>query len=292
MDIIKSVFDISEKFMKNSKHVLIDIPMLTTLANRMESVGVSKFPNELNIEEVDLDKEIKLELLATSINYCYWYGKSDIRPNNSSSSLMYELLAQAYTECEEVPYQGFEEVVYRYISLLSEYRFPLLEERKRHLYEVINNWETFIYMVIRDDIIPEEKKLSVLFDILVKTFPGFGADIFLKRASLFFMQLNRKFGWYENDINKLPVPADYQVPKMLEFYEAIVYSEKLSRMIMEGELIPKGSLMECEIRSATIIACKIISDLIGWNSQQIDSWLWLRRKECDRPFHLTITTDY
>ena len=301
MDIIKSVFDTAEKFMENPKHVLIDRSMLQHLASVMEEEGVTKFPNELNLDETKLEGEIRseflkdevrLELLAGSINYCYWYGKADLRPNNASSVLMYDLLRKSYEEGGNVPYWGFEEMVNRYIALLAENRFPLLEERKRHLYEVINNWETFICMVIKDGLIPEEKKLPILFNVLVKTFPGFGADIFLKRASLFFMQLNRKFGWYENDINKLPVPADYQVPKMLEFYGAIKYNEELLRRVMNEELIPKGSLMECEIRAATIIACKTISDRIGWTSQQVDSWLWLRRKKCGRSFHLTITTDY
>lgn len=292
MDIIKSVFDTAEKFMEYSKHVLIDKSMIRHLASAMEEEGTTKFPNELNIEEINLKDEIRLELLAGSINYCYWYGRANLRPNNTSSVLMYDLLRKSYEDCKTISHWGFKEMVDNYITLLAENRFPLLEERKRHLYEVINNWETFIPMVVRGDIIPEGKRLPILFDVLVRTFPGFAADIFLKRASLFFMQLNRKFGWYENDINKLPVPADYQVPKMLEFYGAIRYNAELVEHIIREDLIPKGSLTECEIRAATIIACKMISDHIGWTSQQIDSWLWLRRKKCDRPFHLTITTDY
>ena len=152
---------------------------------------------------------------------------------------------------------------------------------------------TFVFDRMAVDIIEEDgKDAKFIVSLIVEGLPGFASDIFLKRASLFCMQLNRKFGWYKDTINELPVPADYQVPKMLEFYGGIIYSEKLSRLIMNEELIPKGSLMECEIRAATIIACKTISDWIGWTSQEIDSWLWLRIKEFDRPFHLTITTDY
>lgn len=291
MDIIRSVFDIAEKFMENPEHVLIDKSMLMSLAHVMEEEGITKFPNELNVEEINLEDEVKLELLASSINYCYWYGKSDIRPNNASSSLMYELLEQVYENCPKILFneKNVDRIfTFNFAKSLSVNRFPLIEERIKHLMET-----TFVFDRMAVDIIEEDgKDAKFIVSLIVEGLPGFASDIFLKRASLFCMQLNRKFGWYKDTINELPVPADYQVPKMLEFYGGIIYSEKLSRLIMNEELIPKGSLMECEIRAATIIACKTISDWIGWTSQEIDSWLWLRRKECDRPFHLTITTDY
>jgi len=291
MDIIKSVFDTAEKFMGDPKHVLIDKSMLMNLAHAMEEKGITKFPNELNMEEVNLEDEVKLELLASSINYCYWYGKSDVRPNNASSSLMYELLGQTYANCPRMLFneKNVDRIfTFNFAKSLSVNRFPLIEERVKHLMET-----AFVFDSVVGDIIEEGgKDAKFIVNLIVESLPGFASDIFLKRASLFCMQLNRKFGWYKDTINELPIPADYQVPKMLEFYGGIIYSEKLSRLIMDGELIPKGSLMECEIRAATIIACRTISNWIGWTSQQIDSWLWLRRKECDRPFHLTITTDY
>lgn len=283
MDIIKSVFDIAEKFMEDPKHVLISKSMLRSLVSIMEEEGPKKFPNELNVEEVNLIDEIKLELLADSINYCYWYGSSNIRPNNTSTVLMYELLNKTYARHQKID----KAMVSDFVALLAENRFPLIEERRNHLFEVYDNLYDFPYKIA-----DETENIEPLFNKLVKSFPGFAADMFLKRASLFFIQLNRKFGWYKDTINELPVPADYQVPKMLEFYGALVYKPDLTARIQDGRLIPKGSLMECEIRAATIIACRLISKTIGWTSQQIDSWLWLRSQKCDRPFHLTITTDY
>jgi hypothetical protein len=58
------------------------------------------------------------------------------------------------------------------------------------------------------------------------------------------------------------------------------------------QLIPKHSQIECEIRAATVLAGKKLQELTGWNASEIDAWLWLRRKEATKPFHLTITTDY
>jgi len=117
-------------------------------------------------------------------------------------------------------------------------------------------------------------------------------DIFLKRASLFFMMLHRSMGWFKNDIHKLPIPSDYQIPKMLEWLGCIRYYGSLKNDIKEGKLIPEGSLMECEIRAASIIACKKIADRAGCSPNDVDNYLWLNRKDCNNPFHLTITTNY
>ena len=127
---------------------------------------------------------------------------------------------------------------------------------------------------------------------MVKTFPGYASDIFLKRASLFFLQMYRQYGWFESAMHELPVPADYQVPKMLKGFNCIGYDFYLDQLIDNEVLIPKGSREECSIRAATVIACKKIQEKTGWNIADVDGWFWLRRKEIDAPFHLTVTTDY
>jgi len=57
-------------------------------------------------------------------------------------------------------------------------------------------------------------------------------------------------------------------------------------------MIPKYSIEECSIRGGTILVCDKLAELTSWTKSEIDTWLWLRRKECKKPFHLTITTDY
>ena len=90
----------------------------------------------------------------------------------------------------------------------------------------------------------------------------------------------------------MPVPADYQIPKMLEGMGCINYNYILSEKIQNGELIPAGSIEECEIRAATMLAGKRLAELSGKTMCDIDTYLWLKRKEVDKPFHLTITTNY
>ena len=173
---------------------------------------------------------------------------------------------------------------------MSENRYPLLEERKRHLRELYEDrkGEVFASMVNDQALPPVE-----LFNEMIIRFQGFASDIFLKRASLFFIQLYRKFGWYEDNLmNILHVPADYQVPKILRHFNCIAYSNALSNKIEGMKLIEKHSLEEIQIRAATIIACTELQYKTGWTIADVDTYLWTKRKLTDKPFHLTISTDY
>ena len=164
----------------------------------------------------------------------------------------------------------------------------LLEERIKHIDETCLNGKDFVEILMND----KKDKIEHLMEYMICLFPGYASDMFLKRASLFFLMMNRKFGWFEQDLHNLHVPADYQVPKMLYYFGCFTYSPELYSKIHTSELIVKGSLMECEIRAATVLVAKKLCDITGWNVSDVDAWFWLRRRNCDRPFHLTVTTDY
>ena len=123
-------------------------------------------------------------------------------------------------------------------------------------------------------------------------FPGYGKDLFLKRAFLFIIQMYRRLGLFKDEIHKIPVPADYQIPKMLRMLGCIKYNYPLDLMVADGRLISEGSLLECEIRAATIVVCKKIADLAGCSCADVDTYLFANRKTCRDPFHLTVTTNY
>jgi len=287
MSIINTVFKTAETFMKNPKFVSISDKGLDKLSKIMIEEGKLDFfegKNKEDYEGLDFTNEIKLELLASSINYCYWYGRPEIRPEKASSTLMYALLADSYSKNNR---QIDMKMINYFVGEMATYRFPLIEERARHLVQTASRWERFV-----NEINNNKEDINPLVDIMIKDFPGFASDIFLKRAFLFFLQLNRKFGWFEKTINKIPIPADYQIPKMLYSFKVLEYSNKLREALYGYELIPAGSLMECEIRSATILACKKLSELTNWSTPEIDTFLWTKRKLSDEPFHLTITTSY
>lgn len=291
MSLIDSIYTIANDFMKKPQYVTLDDKFIESTAESMKFEGKIDFLGKEKEQKppteddgYNFEDEVKLELLASSINYCYWYGKHDIRPGEASSTLMYALLVNEYNFNNRVVDEG---LILNLGKKLIEYRFPLIEDRLVHLEEAYFFGKTYAkrLLMMKNDLIS-------MFDELVIGMPGFASDIFLKRACLFFMQLNRKFGWFSRDLNKLPVPADYHIPQMLHHYECIKYNLKLSAEIQTSSLIPKGSLIECEIRAATIVACNKLAELTGWTNMDVDTWFFTKRKECDDPFHLTITTDY
>jgi len=284
MDLVKSVYEISESFMKDPTYVEMNEDGIKTMANVMIDYGKSSFP----LPDVESDyKGVLLELVAASVNYCYWYGKYDIRPNGSSSTTMYELLQNAFFDYEERDPIVFETCITRFIRLLSTRRFPLIEERERHLRQLLVNGEAFAELVNN-----KHDHIDYWFNELICQFPGFASDIFLKRASLFFIQLFRRFGWFESDLHNLHVPADYQIPKMLNYFGCLIYEEELYNAIETNQLIQKHSQAECEIRAATVLIIKKLCEITGWNVAEVDGFFFNKRHDTQTPFHLTITTDY
>jgi len=271
MNLVENVYKVAQEFMKNPLEVELNYEQIEKTANEMLSYGKLGFPESYRK------------------NYCYWYGKDTVRPNGSSSALLYECIGNAFFDYTEVDQQKFNICLTRLINLLISNRFPLLEERMYHLHQLRLYAEDFTQKIMKNNDI---ENINDLMLELITLFPGFSSDIFLKRTFLFFMQMNRRFGWFEKAIQDMPVAADYQVPKMLEHFGCISYCPELKRQISFRKLIPKGSIEECEIRSATILACKKLCEITGWNIAEIDGFLWLKRHEVTTPFHLTITTDY
>lgn len=290
MKLVDGVYELSESFMKNPQYVALDHDRIKEVS---KLIVEKKFP----IPKVDnAAVGIILELVAASINYCYWYGKSDVRPNGANSTLMYEIMMNSFYDFRYPDTRDFKKCIDRLCSNLAIYRFPLLEERISHLYQLLDFGLDFCIDINTTFFVknPEEndKVLEYFLDELVASFPGFASDMFLKRASLFFLQLNRRFGIFADEISHLPVPADYQVPKMLEHYGCIKYNRHLKDIINSNQLIPKNSLQECEIRSATILVIKELCDITGFSTPTVDGFFFLNRYNSKDKFHLTITTDY
>ena len=281
--IIDRVRTMSTDFVGEEMPVSIDYNAVNRLASVMEAEGKMAFTAESNISQA---QAVLLELFASSINYCFWYGRYDFRPMTGGSTNMYDVIIDAL-------HNNFEgtidvEFMNTIIDRLVFDRYPLIEERTKHLLEVALGTQEFIMFVLMN----RDNDARIVLHELVRRYPGFASDMFLKRAFLFCYQLNRKLGWFKDSIDKLPVPADYQVPKMLEHFGCLKYKESLINKITAHTMIPKYSIEEVSIRGGTILVCDRLAELTGWTKSEIDAWLWLRRKECKKPFHLTITTDY
>ena len=289
MRICESVFEISKEFLKKDSTVFINEVGIEETSTLMLNEGINKFPIK-EITKHHIYQAVIQEFVGCAINYCYWYGISNVRPNQASSGTMYSLVEKAFFDYQDG--DNFEICIDRLIQNLAINRFPLLEEREKHLKELITDGEDFCIDISNAIFYKDKDDYYPFFLDMIKSFPGYASDIFLKRASLFFIQMYRQYNWFESAMKELPVPADYHVPNMLQGFKCIGYAPYLISLISNQILIPKGSKEECFIRAATIIACKKLQEKTEWNVADIDGWLWLRRKEISDPFHLTITTDY
>lgn len=285
MRIVENVFEIAESFMKSPRYVFMNNAKIDLLADTISQTEKPVFP--FPDKGIEYFPAVVRELVAASINYCYWYGRDNVRPNGAGSTRMYELLANAFFDFKYASVDTFTKCINDFWKLMAIERFPMLEERRKHLDELVGSGMEFCIYV-------ESGKydLEYLLNEMVERFPGFASDIFLKRTSLFFIQLHRRFGWYSDELHNLHVPADYQVPKMIEHFGCTYYSSDLDNRIKSNIQIPKNSLEECEIRAATILTVKRFCELTGWNVSEIDSFFFLNRHSAEKPFHLTITTDY
>lgn len=286
MRMTESVYELSEQFMDNPKHVTINYENIFKIGELMKNQDHAKMEMK---EEKDVFKNVLIDIVANSINYCYWYGRSNVRPGNSSSTSMYENLSNAFFDYDSDAF--LEQSIRNFINLITINRFPLLEERIKHLEELLFEAEDFAVSVIEGDKHNEEV-FEFLFNQLISLFPGYASDMFLKRASLFFIQLYRRYGWYSDILKKVHIPADYQIPKLFEHFGLIEYSNSLTEKISTNIHIPKWSEEECEIRSATVLTARELGRITDWNVAEIDTWFFIRRNEVTTPFHLTITTDY
>jgi hypothetical protein len=239
-------------------------------------------------------RAILSELLLGVCNFCYWSGKANNLPAGGSAPLMAEM---AYAGVAAVPVDAPWAVVKpagiaNVAARVRASHFPLSVERVNFLYEVYDADDGQLLAFI-DQLIAEEP-IEEMFSKLLSLFPAsFTGDFFLKRALLFFMQLHRQFGLYSRkEIGKLPLPTDYQVPKMLQAYGAISYADGLLKLILAGEILPSGSQEEIEIRAASLLATDRLAEMTGLTTSDIDWALWSTRKDVAGPYHLTVTTDY
>jgi len=291
---INTVREIAKEIANDSYYVFCVDEKIEEIANKiaenqLEVKWNAKLPTANN-RVLTTEEIIQYEVIAGSINYCYWYGHGNMRPLGASSRKMYSVLNETINMCDGVKLnKGF---LNTFFYTLVKNRFPLLEERHKHLMELAGG---VYHEVAIDNFITRVKNgmMEEALHSLVTSYPGYASDLFLKRAQLTIIQLQRSLQPFEkSDIKMLTIPADYQVPKLLYYNGCLNYHNELLDDINESKLIPKGSRKEIEIRAATIVACDKIAEYSGTNCMVVDNYLWQMKDEVKIPFHLTVTTDY
>ena len=306
---IAHVFNLAETIVAETELVTINQDKINMVAELMKDNPLpEKQIDKTKIEEPPEWKRRNIildELVSDSINYCYWQYNSNIRPNGAGSTKMRELLDISFDARHAMESNmNFNYQIRQFIKTLQRHRFPLMDKRIQHLKALcdpyysrgasnrsvyitgINVAITFVGMV------NDGYKFEHLFDFLITEIDGFGDDPFLKRACLFFIQMNRILGLFEDEIKVFPIPADYQVPKMMHKYELFTYSSLLDAMLRVGSHLRENGPMEMAIRAATVYTGKQLCDITGWSASDVDGWFFSRKNECMDNFHLCQTSNY
>jgi hypothetical protein len=307
-NLISQVMDLSAELMEDSRYVTYDEKRITEVAGNLKKkideqkefwMGYPIWfePEARGKKEIDY-MLLSYELMAGAVNYQYWYATTDIRPNDSGATKMYDMLDESFELAGSIHSVGHrvvcEDACRHFIRMIATQRLPNAEKRIHHVQEILDSMTDGpnILSNMVDAIHLDALAVDTFLRTIVTTYPGFAGDMFLKRPFLVAMMLYRRVQWFKKDIHTLPIPADYQVPKMLRWLGCIKYSKELSDMISNDVLIPAGSLIEAEIRAATVEACKLLALSSGLSMCDVDTYLWLNRKQCTDKFHLTNTTDY
>lgn len=289
---ISRVYDLARQIAHDPAHVFLNPEAIIDVASAIKLAPPSPLEGVPQIGNITLtEKDVVLyELTSNAVMYCFWYGTHRYRP--AATDDVAQCMATAWNSAGK----WGPKFINILIAEMTQARFTMMNERRMMLLELLVPTISlcgFVDIVVREGSCRGCKTdFDGLVTEMIRSYPGYGSDQFLKRAILFFMMLHRRFGWFANNIGTLPIPTDYQIPKMLHAMKVLRYSPRLESMILDGDIIPAGSRMETELRASSIVACSKIADIARVTTETVDNYLWSRRKKCLEPHHLTITTDY
>ena len=100
------------------------------------------------------------------------------------------------------------------------------------------------------------------------------------------------------DLSWLTAFADYKLPQILWARGALRFHPRLAERIRAGEIIPRGSTEEVEIRALTVVAVEELRERLRRKGReilafQVDWLLWnLAQEKLSVPHHRTLTWAY
>lgn len=128
---------------------------------------------------------------------------------------------------------------------------------------------------------------------LAEAFPTAYGDPVLKKAQLAVSDVWALAASRQPSIScDLTAFADYQIPSILRALGVLEYSTELSETIDNYRLIAADGAAERALRASAILAVEKIAERAAAPVAAVDHYLWTRRNEATKPFHLTSTTLY
>jgi hypothetical protein len=113
-------------------------------------------------------------------------------------------------------------------------------------------------------------------DQLVGLYPsGFGSDPFRKKACLAFLMLSTSLRAAGAEVSyELPIPSDYQIPRILAWKGLIRVSDGLKAMLTSGKLIDVQSEEVTAFRAAAVVVAHEIGRIARRDDDIVDGALF------------------
>lgn len=316
------VLTLSESILQKPKYVEVDYARrISEVAHALKDVDLSIpswdwpgfYPQSDDFEEMCL-----FYCVFNAINYCY-FDQNGVRFSDgefSGSTLAGRRLTERWDEIKDPVFLSNIDENYLLTELFpAKNPISLYKERTNALRELGRFLCQNVDFTFEKFFLKYRKDAYLASQVLPYHLESW-RDPFFKRAQLFVAMVYGRFQEqerlpiYSESLQRLTVFADYKVPQALFSMHAIKADPAASRLINNSQFISSGSIMELEIRAASVVASDLLlkdlqkyrndSDL---NALHIDYLLWsiTRKPEAAPqgifpgriwPHHLTMSTDY
>jgi len=229
--------------------------------------------------------------INASLQYSFFTACSDIRFDGIDSQWVITMLDEVFEALQVKTVTDVYRTKAQIIERLIGSNITLLRSRVETIEEVFGKLNFYEYGAVYADV---SASMGMLKQLVC-----FKQDLFFKKGLFAVMmtgrmlpELKTAYPQYAAQLAHLPVPADYQIPKMLRHYGLIVFSEELEKMVENSIPLQENSEMELNIRAATVLACELIAKQNGVSADDVDGYLFSKRKESGVKHHLCVTESY
>jgi len=229
--------------------------------------------------------------INASLQYCFFIGNAQMRFDAIDSFWIMSMLDGIFKKYEVTSVEDIYKTKESIINILISSNITLLQSRVQTIEEVFEKLDFKMYGNTYADI---DASISNLKKLIC-----FKQDIFFKKGLFAVMITGRMlpelqvfYPTYKAVLYQLPVPADYQIPKMLRHYGLIEFSNELASFVDNSIPLQENSELELNIRAATVLACEILAQSNVCSVDVVDAYLFMKRKECNALHHLCVTESY
>lgn len=275
-----------QDILKQTEFVSFNAENLKKFHSDFTDINVPNWSWFLSSENLSTEEAFIELVFNASLNGGYFQKnhKNEIHQwqKNGSGSHALQCWIQNLHAKNIVPFKTQENIKSELLNLLKNKPFPnqrlkiCLKFQKENFIQKTKE----IYLQILNDKNINFETLNKLVNILPE---GFGKDPFKKKALL---ALHMFTGYmYSKNVfikNNLPLPADYQIPRILSYHNVIKINTQTQNILKEEKLLSGTDKIVMELRAAAVIGGYMLSQELNIPEYIIDAQLFINyRKKSD-----------